>query len=417
MNNETNKLIPEIRFPEYKSEGIWDKRKLGEISNIVIGGTPSTIIDEYWNGDIGWIGSGELKNNIIKSPTKYITELGMKKSSTYLLPKGTTVLAMTGATLGKVGFLDINSCGNQSVAGFIGLTNLNSKFLFYQLQKETTQILSFAGGGAQAGINKSNIENLILHIPLRIEEQQKIADCLSSLDEVIATQIDKLETLKTYKKGLMQSLFPQEEEKMPKLRFSEFFTSLIKICFAELGEIKIGLTHKPDYINTGIPFLSSKNISGGYIDFKDIQYISKEKFESMPESTKPKVGDILFTRVGSNLGNPIILEKNIEFGIFVSLGFFRVNKKANNYYMKYWMESDLFWKQVNQKVGGGAKDNLNSTWLREFELYIPSIEEQQKIADTLYSLDNLIKEQVDKIEQLKLHKKGLMQGLFPKVKN
>ena len=81
------------------------------------------------------------------------------------------------------------------------------------------------------------------------------------------------------------------------------------------------------------------------------------------------------------------------------------------------MESDLFWKQVNQKVAGGAKDNLNSTWLKEFELYIPSVQEQQKIASCLSSLDKLIIAQAKKIEQLKLHKKGLMQGLFPKIKD
>ena len=133
----------------------------------------------------------------------------------------------------------------------------------------------------------------------------------------------------------------------------------------------------------------------------------------MPESTKPKVGDILFTRVGSNLGNPIILEENKIFGIFVSLGFFRVNKKVHNRYIKYWMESDYFWKQINQKVAGGAKNNLNSTWLKEFELFIPSIFEQEKIASILYALDGLITAQTEKIEQLQQHKNGLAKGLFP----
>jgi type I restriction enzyme S subunit len=236
-----------------------------------------------------------------------------------------------------------------------------------------------------------------------------------SLDEAIATHSQKLNLLKDHKKALMQNLFPQEGETNPKYRFPDFTRPLSKVGFADLGDIKIGLTHKPDYISSGVPFLSSKNISGGFINFNNVQYISSEKFESMPESTKPKFGDILFTRVGSNLGNPIVLERKIEFGIFVSLGAFRVNKKANNIYIKYWMESDLFWKQVNQKVAGGAKDNLNSNWLREFELFIPSIEEQQKIASCLSSLDALITAQAEKIEQLKQHKKGLMQGLFPKI--
>lgn len=258
---------------------------------------------------------------------------------------------------------------------------------------------------------------LITQLPYteNIEEQYKIAACLSSLDDVIIAETQKLEVLQEYKNGLLQNLFPQEEEIVPKYRFPEFKNPLEKVGYSELGDIKIGLTHKPDYISSGVPFLSSKNISNGYIDFKNVQYISPKKFESMPESTKPKLGDILFTRVGSNLGNPIVLEQDIEFGIFVSLGIFRVNKRAHNYYIKYWMESDFFWKQLNQKVAGGAKDNLNSTWLREFELFIPSIEEQEKIASCLSSLDECISAQSQKIQFLILHKKGLLQGLFPKI--
>ncbi|WCC46644.1 restriction endonuclease subunit S [Tenacibaculum finnmarkense] len=184
------------------------------------------------------------------------------------------------------------------------------------------------------------------------------------------------------------------------------------VRFSELGDIKIGLTHKPDYIETGVPFLSSKNISNGYIDFDNIKYISKEKFESMSDSTKPKVGDILFTRVGSNLGNPIIVEEEKEFGIFVSLGFFRVKRNIDNRYIKYWMESTHFWKQVEQKVAGGAKNNLNSNWLKEFKLSIPPLKEQQKIAKILSTWDEAIETTQSLIEKLQFRKKGLMQELL-----
>ena len=93
----------EIRFKQDDGSDFpdWEDKKLGEVADIVVGGTPSTTKKEYWGGNIGWIGSGELKNNHIKNPTKYITELGLKKSSTHLMPKNTVVLAMTGATLGK----------------------------------------------------------------------------------------------------------------------------------------------------------------------------------------------------------------------------------------------------------------------------------------------------------------------------
>ncbi|UUV20179.1 restriction endonuclease subunit S [Paenimyroides aestuarii] len=414
-----NKLIPELRFPEFKNEGEWEYEELGKVSEIVRGGSPRPIQDYLTTSDDGlnW-----LKIADVPSDSKYITgtkEKVIKEalSSTREVNIGDLILSNS-MSFGRPYILKIRTCIHD---GWIAIRKISKvtfeDYLYYFISSESSQSYfnSNAAGAAVKNLNADIIKLLPIHFPNNKKEQQKIASCLSSLDEVIAAHNQKLDLLKDHKKGLMQNLFPQEGEKVPKVRFPEFHSPLVKVGFADLGDIKIGLTHKPDYINSGVPFLSSKNISNGYIDFTNVQYISREKFESMPESTKPKLGDILFTRVGSNLGNPIVLEQDIEFGIFVSLGAFRVNKKANNFYMKYWMESDLFWKQVNQKVAGGAKDNLNSTWLREFELFIPSVEEQQKIASCLSSLDALITAQAEKIEQLKQHKKGLMQGLFPKM--
>jgi len=190
----------DIDFPD------WEEKKLGEVIKVVVGGTPSTTNIEFWNGNIGWIGSGELKNNIIKKPTKYITELGLKKSSTYLMPKNTVVLAMTGATLGKIGILDFECTGNQSVAGFLPSEEFDNFFLFYKLQSMTNQILSFAGGAAQAGINKKNIESLEIDFP-SLKEQQKIASFLSAIDARIEVVSKQIEQSKVFKKGLLQQLF------------------------------------------------------------------------------------------------------------------------------------------------------------------------------------------------------------------
>lgn len=198
----------EIRFKDDNGKAFpdWEEKKLGEIAKVVVGGTPSTAKREYWNGNIGWIGSGELKNKHIKEPTKYITELGLKKSSTYLMPKGTVLLAMTGATLGKIGILDFDCTGNQSVAGFIPEISYSSLFLFYILQNEGNQIMSYAGGAAQAGINKNNIENLKVKFPSK-EEQQKIASFLSAIDKQIEKIAVQIEKTKEFKKGLLQQMF------------------------------------------------------------------------------------------------------------------------------------------------------------------------------------------------------------------
>ncbi|WP_396153798.1 restriction endonuclease subunit S [Flavobacterium sp.] len=404
-----DKLIPELRFPEFKNEGEWEEKLVSQLA-------------EYENGKAHEQDINEEGKYVVVNSKFISTDGEVRKftNSANCIARTDDILMVlsdvpNGRAIAKCFSVDRDNfyTVNQRICKLTP-TNADSKILYYLLNRNS-HFLSFDDGVKQTNLRNEDVLNCPIVLPKNPQEQQKIASCLSSLDEVIAAHTEKLELLKDHKKGLMQNLFPQEGETVPKYRFKEFTDSLKKIGFAELGEIKIGLTHKPDYIDAGVPFLSSKNISGGFIDFINIQHISQEKFDSMPNSTKPKLGDILFTRVGSNLGNPIILEDDIEFGIFVSLGFFRVNKKAFNYYIKYWMESDLFWKQVNQKVAGGAKDNLNSTWLKEFELYIPSVQEQQKIASCLSSLDKLIIAQAKKIEQLKLHKKGLMQGLFPKI--
>ena len=204
----------------------------------------------------------------------------------------------------------------------------------------------------------------------------------------------------------------REDVNIPELRFKGFDTKLNNVGFTDVGKIMIGLTHTPTYISQGKPFLSSKNISNGFIDFENVQHISEEKFASMPSSTKPKKGDILFTRVGSNLGNPIVLDKDIEFGVFVSLGFFRVNEMAYNLYIQQWMASNYFWRQLEEKVAGGAKNNLNTGWLKEFILNIPSLPEQEKIASFLSAVDQKIELLRRKKEILEEYKKGVMQKLF-----
>ena len=401
------KIIPDLRFPEFENEGEWDKPKLSSVSDVIMGSSPSSL--SYNENKIGLPllqGNADIKNRL-STPRIYTTEI------TKECEIGDILLSVR-APVGTVAKSLHNACIGRGISALSAKKPNSQEYIYQWLFSYESSWAKISQGGTFDAVNSDDIKNLLVPIP-KPKEQQKIASCLSSLDNLIAAHSQKLDLLKDHKKGLMQNLFPQEGETNPKYRFPDFTRPLSKVGFADLGDIKIGLTHKPDYISSGVPFLSSKNISGGFINFNNVQYISSDKFESMPESTKPKFGDILFTRVGSNLGNPIVLERRIEFGIFVSLGACRVNKKANNIYIKYWMESDLFWKQVNQKVAGGAKDNLNSTWLREFELFIPSIEEQQKIASCLSSLDALITAQAEKIEQLKLHKKGLMQGLFPKI--
>ena len=146
----------------------------------------------------------------------------------------------------------------------------------------------------------------------------------------------------------------------------------------DVAEIYLGLTHTPKYVDSGVMFISAKNTSSDYLDLSDVKYISKEEFESAPKGSKPQVNDVLFSRVGSNLGHPVILKENVELCSFVSLGFLRTKGNVTSNYLKHWMRDDFFCKQVMENVKGGGQPNLNTSWLKKFKIIVPDLELQKE---------------------------------------
>ena len=134
----------------------WKEGTLGEICTCYLGGTPSRTKSEYWSGNIPWINSGEVNKFRIIEGSEFITELGLKKSATKLLPKKTTVLAITGATLGQVSLLEIDSCANQSVIGILENKCIPYEFIYPLIKNDIDKIIRHQTGGAQQHINKNN---------------------------------------------------------------------------------------------------------------------------------------------------------------------------------------------------------------------------------------------------------------------
>lgn len=147
----------------------WEFEKLGKVCKCILGGTPNRAKPEYWNGNIPWINSGEVNKFRIIYPSEYITELGLRKSATKLLPKKAVVLAITGATLGQISLLEIDSCANQSVVGVLETPNIPYTYLYPLIKSNLHDLLKLQTGGAQQHINKQNIELLDILLPSRIE--------------------------------------------------------------------------------------------------------------------------------------------------------------------------------------------------------------------------------------------------------
>ncbi len=177
-----------------------------------------------------------------------------------------------------------------------------------------------------------------------------------------------------------------------------------KVRLGDIVDIYLGLTHTPKYVEKGVPFLSVKDISNGKIDFSKCHYITEEEFNTLPVGAKPQVGDMLFCRVGT-IGKPLIIKEGTsKFGSFVSLGFLRITRKDYLLdYVKHWMLSNDFRQQVMKNVKGVAQINLNTSWLKKFELPKIEIKKQQKIIrqlDKVQEIINLRKKQIEELDEL-----------------
>lgn len=266
-------------------------------------------------------------------------------------------------------------------------------------------------------ISYKQFSELLLPVP-NPGEQQKIADCLTSLDDLIAAQARKVDALKAHKKGLMQQLFPCEGETAPRLRFPEFREA------GEWTNIPMGnlLTKSPDYgVNAAaVPF--SENLPQ-YLRITDIledgRYLPDKKVSVDINATDDNYldeGDIVLARTGASVGKSYRYRK--EDGKLVFAGFLiRVKPKPtnlNSIYLANFLTTNSFWKWVAVTSARSGQPGINSTEYCSLPIPLPpDLFEQQRIADCLTSFDDLITTETHKLVAFKTHKAGLMQQLFP----
>lgn len=261
-------------------------------------------------------------------------------------------------------------------------------------------------------------------------EQQKIADCLGSLDDLIAAEGRKLEALRQHKQGLMQQLFPQPGEIVPRLRFPEFTNArewrldsvaeLVEArCLYSPKDGNHGNLHpkSSDYVSDGIPFIMAKDLKGGLIDTSSCYFISKELADSLKKGFARK-GDVLLSHKGTVGEVAVVREIKTPYLMLTpQVTYYRVrdgNRLSNEFLARSFL-SDFFQSNLRAASGGGTRSYIGITEQAKLRLFYPKdINEQQCIASCLTILDNLINAQTKRLETLKTHKNGLMQQLFPR---
>jgi type I restriction enzyme S subunit len=260
-------------------------------------------------------------------------------------------------------------------------------------------------------------EKIVFFPEFKSGEQQKIAECLSSVDELMAAQARKVDALKTHKKGLMQQLFPREGETQPRLRFPEFQNAgqwQILPLAALADKIMVGIasaaTHA--YRETGVPMLRNQNIKEGKIDDSSLLYIDPT-YEAAHKNKRLRAGDVITVRTGYPGLSAVVPERYNNAQCFTSL--ITRPKKAvlDANYLCAFVNSEIGKRFILGAEAGGAQKNVNAGSLEALPVYLPETPEQHRIASCLSSLDALITAETQKLESLKTHKRGLMQQLFP----
>jgi type I restriction enzyme, S subunit len=423
--SKEKKIIPQLRFPQFLDERAWDKKKLSIISHVTMGSSPSSTC--YSEEKIGLPllqGNADIKDRL-SAPRIYTSEI------TKECEIGDILLSVR-APVGTVAKSIHNACIGRGISALRAIKPNEQEYLYQWLFSYESSWQSISQGGTFDAVNSDDIRNLLVPIP-KPEEQQKIASCLSSLDDLITAHTQKLDALKAHKKGLMQQLFPAEGEKVPKLRFAEF-TDSGEWVFEQLGEVYSFFTTNSfsrddlNYENGTV-----KNIHYGDIHtkFATLFEIIKERVpyinsEININKIKPESycieGDIVFADASEDLND---VGKSIEIvnvnnekllaGMHTLLAR-QKNQKLIIGFAGVLFKSDSIRRQIQRESQGTKVLGISSSRLEKIKIYYPkNRKEQQRITSSLSSLDELITVQAEKIAQLKMHKKGLMQGLFPVV--
>ena len=396
--------VPKLRFKEFSGE--WEEKKLNDVGLITTGSTPSTSISEYYGGERLFVSPVDIQGNRYINKTKTtLTELGFSKGRKVV--KDSVCFVCIGSTIGKVAQLAEDSLTNQQI-NCITANNKNfNDFIYSLLELKASKIKLLAGEQALPQINKSDFSKLKFYLP-SLQEQEKIASFLISIDKKIEQLTKQEQLLQQYKKGVMQKIFNQE------IRFkaddgSEFCEWEEK-KLGEISDVRDGTHDSPKYHDIGYPLITSKNLlTNGNIDFVNINLILEEDYINVNKRSKVNIGDILFGMIGT-IGNPVIVKQD-GFAI-KNVALIKEKEILLNNFLIHYLKSSFIEKQFYEQNTGGTQKFIALGIIRELIIILPCLTEQTKIANFLSSIDKKIELTTKELNSTKEFKKALLQQMF-----
>lgn len=357
-------------------------KSIGEISsNVFAGGTPSTKHEEYYDGDIPWIRSGEIDFNVITKAERNITTAGYKNSSAKLIRKGSVVMAMTGATVAKSAIVDFETTANQSVCAIETVESIvNYKFVFYSLAKDYFKIRSSAQG-ALTSLNLAMIKQLQIPIP-SLSEQSRIVSILDTFTSSISNlkqQIEERRKQYEYERDLLLDLEGKEGVEMKKL--GEVVSSDCSLSY--------GIVQPGDDVADGVPVVRPVDLISNYVKLDGLKKTERLISESY-KRTILKGNEILFCVRGTTgimgLATNELKGCNVTRGI-VPISF---DDEITKMFVYYQLKCFRLQKVIDEKTNGTALKQINIKDLRLLNLFFPPLSTQSRIVSILDTFEQSI---------------------------
>jgi type I restriction enzyme, S subunit len=419
-------IVPRLRFPAYRSAGGWDERLLG-LEGEFLSPLAGKSAQQFGIGSAKYVTYMNVFSNTFTS-TELLGAVDVAEDESQNLVKvGDVLFTVSSETPEEVGMSSVvlDSIAHCYLNSFCAMFRFadskrpNLHFLGYQLRQQ--RVRKYFTRNAQ-GSTRFNLSRAVFHrVPIAIPspgEQKKIADCLTSLDEVIAAQGRKVEALKKYKRGLMQQLFPREGETVPRLRFPEFCNAPEWAVhpFEHFVLRSFYGTSSSTHDKGAYPVLRMGNMVDGGLDFSDLVFLDldRESFEHI----RLRRGDILLNRTNSLalVGKISLFDHEVECIAASYIVTYRLDQeRLRPAFCSALLNGPPFQVKIKALARPSVSQaNINPTTFRkELFIPIPAPAEQDRVSRCLAALDALVAGESEKLTALKTHKDGLMQQLFP----
>jgi type I restriction enzyme S subunit len=392
----------------------WCPIKLGDITDIKTGGTPSRKEDSFWGGDIHWMSSGEVWKKRVLDTEEKITEAALSGSAAKILPKGSVMIALNGQgkTRGAAAILERDMTCNQSLAAVVPSTKHNNYFMLYFIESQYQNLRNITGDNARNGLNLGLLKSYELVLP-PLNEQHRIAEILSSVDVSIQATQAVIEQAERVKRGLMEELLTgglgSEAIERGEVPEGWHMCQLKELCEIA-GEY--GANASKEEFNPSLPrYLRITDIKeDGTLDDDVKVSLSIEKSAGY----ELEHGDVLIARSGATVGKSYVYEEADGWCVFAGyLLRFRLNRNLASYrWLRHVLRTSWYWDWVRDNQRAGAQPNINAKEYGAMFLLVPPLEIQLGIAEQLDSLSALVKVNRDAIAQYQRLKRGLMDDLL-----